>query len=64
MPLALGGVILKEADSNTEKKLLGVLDDQSKYIGHGKINLQIFVRDGRMERVEIIESRKSIKLDD
>jgi len=59
----INGIKLKEAETRNEKILLGFLNDESKRMRYGEINLVIKVRDSKIRTMRVIEGARDIKLD-
>lgn len=54
---------LKDATSNWERKLLGILDEQKTNLRYGRINIDIVINNGKIVLVELQATKKTYKLD-
>jgi len=52
---------LKEAETNKEKQLLGLIDKEAKDIQYGKIELDITINGGNIVNVAVVKIKKNIK---
>lgn len=52
---------LKEAETNQEKQLLGLIDKDAKDIQHGKIELDLTVSGGNIVNVAVVKIKRNIK---
>lgn len=64
MPSFINGVKLKDADNNTERAILGFLEQEAKLVHYGKIIVEFSVTKGRLTKMDSIQERKSLMLDD
>ena len=61
MPKQINKIPLKEAETNTEKKILGLLKLECEEINYGKLVLEISISGGNIVGLSIDRSRKTIK---
>lgn len=54
---------LKNASSNWERKLLGILDEQKTNLKYGRINIDVVVNNGKVVLVELQATKKTYKID-
>jgi len=54
---------LKNASSNWERKLLGILDEQKTNLKYGRINIDIVVNNGKVVLVELQATKKTYRID-
>ena len=54
---------LKNASSNWERKLLGILDEQKTNLKYGRINIDIVVNDGKVVIVQLQATKKTYRID-
>ena len=62
MAKAIDGIILKEADTVAEQKLLGIIEQIRLDIMYGHVSLELDIFNGKIKRVEVVEKRKSVQL--
>jgi len=52
---------LKEAETNQEKQLLGLVDKEAKDIQYGKIEIDLTITGGKVVNVAVVKIKKNIK---
>ena len=54
---------MKEATTNKEKQILGIIDELRKDIAFGRITLELVITNSKIVLVEVQKTKKTIKLD-
>jgi len=62
-PKEINNIKLKEADTNIEKRILGIIDDEVERIDYGKIILEITVSASKIKNIKVVEKSKSYQFD-
>lgn len=62
MSKEINSIPLKDAENNEERKLLGILSQQSKDIQYGKLTLDITIQAGKIVGLSIEKIKTNIKI--
>ena len=52
----------KTVTTSQEREILGIIDDEAKQIGFGKLSIELIIKDGKIVRVEASSTKKEYKL--
>lgn len=58
----INGITLKEADTNLEKMILGIISEESSRMQHGKLTIEIVVRNGKPSHVDSFQPKRGFNL--
>lgn len=58
----INGIILKDPDNNTERQILGLLDQVLRETEYGKVVIELTITRGKYTNVQIIQHKASYNL--
>lgn len=59
----MNGIELKDATSNFERKILGLIEEQRKAIEYGRVNIELVITNGKVVLVELRSTQQTYKMD-
>jgi len=62
MPMQINKIPLREAETNSEKRLLGLLAKEAEEINYGKFTLELTVSGGKVVGISIEKIKTNVKL--
>jgi len=58
----INGVELKEADSNFERAILGLIFEESKKLGYGRLNIEVVVHNSKVTHIDCYTTKRSLSV--
>lgn len=62
MEKIINGVQLKEAESNFEKAILGLIEDEAKKLGYGRLNIEVVIHNNRVTHIDCYSTKRSLSV--
>lgn len=62
MAKMINGIPLKEAETNTEKAILGLINDEANKLLYGRLNIEVVIHNGKITHIDSYTTKRSLSV--
>lgn len=62
MQKIINGIVLKEAENNFEKAILGLIEDEAKKLAYGRLTVEVIIHNSKVTHIDCYSTKRSLSV--